>query len=95
MTDDQRYEFKAPFKLRDKKSLMKLLKRRDLNGEGGVLYDDINESLPKAEKIVSNLMAERKIIQINRPVDKKKVLFFYDHTSDLPLGEFVCHFSVL
>ena len=64
VTDDQRYMFKAPFKLRDKKSLLKLLKRRDLNGEGGVFYDDVNESLPKAEKIVQSLTGDGKIIQV-------------------------------
>ena len=65
MTDDQRYMFKAPFKLRDKKSLLKLLKRRDLNGEGGVFLDDVNESLPKAEKIVQSLTGDGKIIQVS------------------------------
>ena len=65
MTDDQRYMFKAPFKLRDKKSLLKLLKRRDLNGEGGVFFDDVNESLPKAEKIVQSLTGDGKIIQVS------------------------------
>ena len=64
VTDDQRYMFKAPFKLRDKKSLLKLLKRRDLNGEGGVFFDDVNESLPKAEKIVQSLTGDGKIIQV-------------------------------
>lgn len=87
VTEDQRYMFRAPFKLRDKKSLLKLLKRRDLNGEGGVFYDDVNESLPKAEKIVQSLTSDGKVIQIPRPCDKKKVLFYYDHTSDLDLDD--------
>lgn len=81
-----RYMFRAPFKLRDKKSLLKMLKRRDLNGEGGVYYDDVNESLAKAEKIVQNLTADGKIIQIPRPCDKKKVLFYYDHSTDFDIG---------
>ena len=79
--------YKAPFKLRDKKMLLKMLKRKDLNGEGGVYYDDVNESLAKAEKIVKNLTEDRKIIQIPRPCDKKKVLFYYDHTTDLEVDE--------
>jgi len=87
VTDEGSYMFRAPFKLRDKKSLLKMLKRRDLNGEGGVFYDDVNESLPKAEKIVQNLTSDGKIIQIPRPCDKKKVLFYYDHTSDLDLDD--------
>ena len=28
------------------------------------------------------------LIQIPRPCDKKKVLFYYDHTTDLDLGQF-------
>jgi len=88
VTDNgDRYMFKAPFELRDKKSLIKLLKRRDLNGEGGVYYDDINESLPRAEKIVQSLTGDGKIIQIPRPCDKKKVLFYYDHTTDFELDD--------
>jgi len=88
VTDDgNRYLFKAPFELRDKKSLIKLLKRRDLNGEGAVYLDDIMESLPRAEKIVQNLTGDGKIIQIPRPCDKKKVLFYYDHTTDFDLDD--------
>jgi hypothetical protein len=49
----------------------------------------VMESLPKAEKIVKLLREEGKIIEIPRPVDKKKVLFYYDHTTDLEIGEFM------
>ena len=82
-----RYMFKAPFKLRDKKSLLKMLKRKDLNGEGGVYYDDVNESLAKCEKIVQTLTTDGKIIQIPRPCDKKKILFYYDHSTDFEIGK--------
>jgi len=82
-----RFMFRAPFKLRDKKSLLKMLKRKDLNGEGGVYYDDVNESLAKAEKIVQNLTTDGKIIQIPRPCDKKKVLFYYDHSTDFDIDD--------
>jgi len=87
---DQGYMFKPPFKIRNKAGLVKLLKKRDLNGEGGVMYDEVTESLPKAEKIIQNLTGDGKIIQINRPCDKKKVLFYYDHSTDIEIdGEFV------
>merc|ERR1712228_323244 len=83
----EKFMYKPPFKLRDKKTLIKMLKRKDLNGEGGVYYDDVYESLPRAEKIVQNLTADAKIIQIPRPCDKKKVLFYYDHTTDLDIDD--------
>jgi len=82
-----RYMFRAPFKLRDKKTLMKMLKRKDLNGEGGVYYDDVNESLAKCEKIVQTLTTDGKVIQIPRPCDKKKILFYYDHSTDFEIDD--------
>ena len=53
---------------------MKLLKKRDLNGEGGIMYDDVCESLPKAEKIVQTLTGDGKLIQVLVHVEKKSVL---------------------
>ena len=64
VTEDQRYQFKPPFKIRNKNALLKLLKKRDLNGEGGIMYDDVCESLPKAEKIVQTLTGDGKLVQV-------------------------------
>ena len=52
------------------------------SGLGGIFYEDIVESLPKAEKIVRNLHEDMKIIIVKRPMDKKEVLYYHDHTSD-------------
>jgi len=49
-TPEGGFLFKAPFKIRDKKGLIRLLKQHDLKGLGGVLLDDIKESLPHCEK---------------------------------------------
>jgi transcription initiation factor TFIIE subunit beta len=90
MTLEHTYIFRPPYKIVNKKELIKLLKRKDLNGEGGIMYDDVVESLPNAEKIVQNLTTNGKVIQISRPCDKKRVLFYFDHMSDLEIdGEFV------
>jgi transcription initiation factor TFIIE subunit beta len=50
VTPDGKFVFKAPYKLKDRKSLLKLLKQQDLKGLGGVLLDDVQESLPHCEK---------------------------------------------
>jgi len=90
VTAEHTYIFKPPYKIMNKKELIKLLKRMDLKGDGGVMYDDVVESLPKAEKIVQTLITDGKVIQITRPCDKKRVLFYYDHTTDIEIdGEFV------
>ena len=47
-----RYVFRPPYKLENKKALLSLLKKHDLKGLGGILMDDILESLPKAEKCI-------------------------------------------
>jgi transcription initiation factor TFIIE subunit beta len=84
-TPDHRYCFKAVYKLKDGKSLLRLLKAQDLKGLGGVLLDDVQESLPQCDKILKNRASE--IIFITRPNDKKKVLFYNDRTCNFIVDE--------
>lgn len=49
-TPDGKYMFRPPYKLKDRKALLKLLKQQDLKGLGGIMMDDIQESLPNCEK---------------------------------------------
>lgn len=57
VTPDGKFVFKALYRLKDRKSLLKLLKQQDLKGLGGVLLEDVQESLPHCEKAlkVNNL----------------------------------------
>lgn len=50
VTPDGRFAFKAMYKIKDKKSLLRLLKQQDLKGLGGILLEDIQESLPHCDK---------------------------------------------
>lgn len=59
---------------------MRLLKQHDLKGLGGVLLEDVQESLPHCEKVLKNRAAE--ILFIIRPIDKKKILFYNDRTAN-------------
>lgn len=47
---DKRFSFKPMYKIKDKKSMLRLLKQHDLKGLGGILMEDIQESLPHCEK---------------------------------------------
>ncbi|XP_030750701.1 general transcription factor IIE subunit 2 [Sitophilus oryzae] len=87
VTPDGKYIFKATYKLKDRKSLLKLLKQQDLKGLGGVLLEDVQESLPHCEKALKILTNQNEIIFITRPIDKKKVLFYNDRTAQLPIDE--------
>ncbi|CAD7002689.1 general transcription factor IIE subunit 2 [Ceratitis capitata] len=83
--DGQRFSFKPVYKIKDGKSLLRLLKQHDLKGLGGVLLDDVQESLPHCEKVLKNRASE--IIFIVRPIDKKKILFYNDRTANFTVDE--------
>ncbi|KAI9564115.1 hypothetical protein GHT06_007853 [Daphnia sinensis] len=85
VTPDGRYMFKPPYRIRDRKGLLKLLRQTDLKGFGGILLDDIQESLPNHEKILKIL--DKDIVYITRPIDKKKILFYNDKTAHMPIDE--------
>lgn len=57
VTPDGRYLFKAMYRLKDRKTLLKLLKQQDLKGLGGILLDDVQESLPHCEKALKVIIS--------------------------------------
>lgn len=85
LTPDKKFIFKPPLKIKDKKSLLRLLKQYDLKGQGGILLEEVQESLPHCEKVLKHLQNE--IIYITRPVDKKKVIFYNDKTANLNIDD--------
>jgi len=85
VTPDGKYQFKPPYKIRDRKGLLKILKQHDLKGLGGILLDDIQESLPNHEKVLKALAND--IVYIMRPIDKKKILFLNDRTANTQIDE--------
>ncbi|XP_020297048.1 transcription initiation factor IIE subunit beta [Pseudomyrmex gracilis] len=85
ITSDNRFAFKPMYKIKDKKSLLRLLKQHDLKGLGGILLEDVQESLPHCDKHLKSLQNE--ILFIMRPIDKKKILFYNDKTAQFPVDE--------
>ncbi|XP_037043051.1 general transcription factor IIE subunit 2 [Bradysia coprophila] len=83
--DGSRFAFKPVYKIKDGKSLLRLLKQQDLKGLGGVLLEEVQESLPHCEKALKNRANE--IVYITRPIDKKKVLFYNDRSANLTVDE--------
>jgi len=72
------YLFKPPFEISSKKMLIRLLEKYDRQGLGGIFMEDLQESLPRCEKIINILLDQDRIIVINRGADKKKVVFLRD-----------------
>ncbi|KAF6201153.1 hypothetical protein GE061_005600 [Apolygus lucorum] len=85
MTPEGKFIFKAPYKIKDRKALLKLLRQQDLKGLGGIMLEDVQESLPHCEKALKLLHNE--IIYIVRPIDKKKIMFYNDRAATLGLDE--------
>jgi transcription initiation factor TFIIE subunit beta len=50
VTPEAKFIFRASYKIKDKKSLLRLLKQHDLKGLGGILLEDVQESLPHCDK---------------------------------------------
>ena len=50
VNNEGKYIFKALYKIKDKKGLLRLLRQNDLKGLGGIMLEDVQESLPHCEK---------------------------------------------
>lgn len=84
------YMFKPPFHILTKKALLKLLKQYSIKGKGGILLDDLQESLPNCEKVIRLLEEKDEIWLVQRPADKKKVVYYHDNSDDFEVeDEFV------
>ena len=81
------YLFKPPFNITTKKALMKLLKGYSIKGKGGILLEDLQESLPKCEAIIRKLEDNDDIWIIPRPQDKKKIVYFHDEGDDFDVSD--------
>ncbi|KAH9491612.1 Transcription initiation factor IIE subunit beta [Bulinus truncatus] len=77
--------FKPKFDIHDKRGLVKLLKNYDLHGKGGILIEDIEESLPNMQKSIKQLSDY--VIFVKRPQDKKEVLFYNDRCCRFTVDE--------
>lgn len=75
-SEGRKFAFNPKLDIRDRKGLIRLLRNHDEVGKGGILMEDVEESLPNAQKAVKSL--GENVVMVTRPVDKKKVLFYND-----------------
>nr|KAG5694746.1 hypothetical protein BaRGS_002699 [Batillaria attramentaria] len=84
-SEGRKFAFKPKLDIRDRKGLLRLLKNYDLAGKGGILMEDVEESLPRAEKAVKALGDN--VVIVTRPTDKKRVLFYNDKIVKFAIDE--------
>lgn len=82
-----KYQFKPVLDISNGKSLVRYLAERYEAGQGALSIEDIQESLPKADKIIKLLLDKDIITVITRQSDKKKYVFYNDGRSDIKIDE--------
>lgn len=84
VSQEGNFRYKPTYNIHDGKGLVKLLRKFDLKGWGGILLDDVKESLPNWDKVLDQ--REKYISYVTRP-DKKVIMFYNDSSCDLVVEE--------
>lgn len=84
---DEKFVFKPIYHMKNKKSFLELLQKHDQNGQGGMLFDDIQDSLPNAERIVHYTTSKELVLTVTRSTDKKVVLYHNDIQHSITVDE--------
>lgn len=84
---DGKFVFRPIYSMKHKKSFLDVLQKHDQNGQGGMLFDDVQESLPDAEKIVHYTTSKELVLTVTRSTDKKVVLFHNDTQHSIAVDE--------
>ena len=58
VVEGDKYLFRPTLSVRDRKGLLRLLDKHDQRGLGGILMDDVEESVPRTEKVLKVCMTE-------------------------------------
>ncbi len=69
-TEGKKYTFKPPLNIKRGKDLIEILKKYQAEGKGGLYLDEVQESLPNADKIIEVSF------KILNPKKKKRILIF-------------------
>ncbi|GAV04187.1 hypothetical protein RvY_14501 [Ramazzottius varieornatus] len=80
-----KFIYKPSFDIKDKKGLLRLLEQRHVQGTGGVFMDEIEESLPHAQKVLEELKAN--VIQTKGERGRGQVVFFKDPTVAIEMSD--------
>ena len=91
------YLFKPPFEISSKKMLIRLLEKYDRQGLGGIFMEDLQESLPRCEKIINILLDQDRIIgkENRRPPSsirpcKPECVYLNDSKTGIRIKNFFC-----
>lgn len=78
------FKFKPVLNVRDKKSLLALLKEHERLGLGTIFMDDIEESVPNVAKVMKEL--KESVHVLTRQAEKKELVLYRNKADFLPNG---------
>jgi len=87
VVEEYKYLYRPPFKITNRKSLLSLLKRHDLDAKGGILLSELAECIPNADKTVIALGDAVCSFPTSVNKRKDKVIFYNDPESQVQLDE--------
>lgn len=77
VVEGDKYEYKPKFTIRGKESLRRLLEKRYVKGQGGLLMEDVEESLPNAQKAIKvTIYLSKELTKLGLAAWSCKSLFF-------------------
>lgn len=85
MTPDGKFVFKPKYNIHDRTELYRLLRTHEIEGLGGVEFDDIDECIKDAGNVIKSLGDT--VFDYTNPHNKKRVIYFNDTRFDLKLDE--------
>ncbi|KAM7536577.1 hypothetical protein Aperf_G00000085133 [Anoplocephala perfoliata] len=85
MTPDGKFVFKPRYNIHNRSELYQLLRKHEIEGLGGVEFEDIAECMKDADKVVKSLGDT--VYDYTNPYSKKRVIYFNDTRFDLKLDE--------
>uniref|UniRef100_A0A183BQY0 TFIIE beta domain-containing protein n=1 Tax=Globodera pallida TaxID=36090 RepID=A0A183BQY0_GLOPA len=85
--DNAKFVYNPPFKVKNRATLLAILKKYHTDGKGGILLSDLSDCVPNAEAMAKAL--ESQIIAIPTQINKRKdVVYFYnDPETDRPIDD--------
>lgn len=84
---DGKFNFKPPHRVKNKATMLTLLRKQHSDGKGGILLSELNECVANAETIAKSL--GNQIIGLPTQINKRKdtVYFFNDPETDFTIDE--------
>ncbi|CAI4222326.1 unnamed protein product [Auanema sp. JU1783] len=85
--ENGKFTYQPPFKIKNRASLVSVVRKFHEDGKGGVLLSQINECIPNADKVLEAIGKEIIVVPTQVNKRKDKVVFWNDIGYDFPIDD--------